>query len=146
MVVIPVTRHTIRTSVPLVVDHPLPVLRGQLQKPGRVGLYVNRLRQRNQWRSCNSAAQSVIDIDVAGLMPALPTDSYASSCIEQPACDKGDSRDVIREMSGRLPSDLGDAANRGYRSTVSTSKNPIGPESVTAVPMIDEIPLLTSEG
>ena len=74
--------------------------------------------------SCSSAVQSVIDIDVTRLTPALATDSRASSGRKRAAGDagdEGDSGDVIGEMSGRAPSDLSDAANKGYRATVSTS-------------------------
>ena len=37
--------------------------------------------------------------------------------------EQGDSEDVIGEMSGKTPSDLGDAVNQGNRSTVSTSNS-----------------------
>ena len=123
------SRHTIWASIGCrsVGDpswRPLLVRCGQLQKQGR----VNRLRQRNQWRRHELQLRSTIgdrhrrSRTHAGAV----TDSHASSCRERAADDagnKGDSEDVIGEMSGRSPTDLGDVANKGYRSTVSTSKS-----------------------
>ena len=66
------------------------------------------------------------DIEDTGLTPALSNDSASLPSrirADDDAGDEGDSGDVIGEMRDSPPSDLGDVANKGSKSTIFMSKS-----------------------